>query len=317
MVDKLYLLNTLFVPSDGKSQIDLRICDHIVPIKSLWNEKCENLLVSFHGAVDRKTRNPPVFAPIIPGLGHNAAQFSISDPLMLLPGSYGMTWYSGSEVFPLQSIFEDLFTKIIELGGFKRVVFLGSSGGGFASLYYSSLISRSVAIAGVPQTSMHRYYPGHIKRYMEGCWPSLTNQEEISAKICTDLCKWYSTERPNTVIYLQSPADHFHTRTQLAPFLSAISRVPNARFIVNSDYWGRLGHSGSVPLAASMLWIRAALLSPTTEVDDILTTYYGLKQLVETNPPSKFNATRESVTPRAVSLANLLRDYHLRQRSEN
>lgn len=317
MIDIPYLKNRLFVPSDGKSQVDISISDHIVPVKILWNEKCENLLISFHGAVDRKTRIPPVFSPIIANLGADVAQLSVSDPLMLRLGSYGMTWYAGSEDFPAQFIFEDLFNKIIEIGTFKRIIFFGSSGGGFASLYYSSIVPRSVAIAGSPQTSMHRYYSGHIQRYIEGCWPSLANQEELSGKICTDLCHWYSTERPNTVIYLQSPGDHFHTRTQLAPFLSAISQVPSARFIVNSDYWGRLGHSGSVPLAASKPWMRAAFLSPTTEVDDILKTYCSLKQSYEVGLPSKSNTARESIAPTAVNLANTLRDYHLRQQFEN
>lgn len=317
MIENAYLRNTLFVPSDGKSQIDLSICDHIVPVKFLWNETCTNLLVSFHGAVDRKTRVIPCFSPIMPNLGGDVAQLSVSDPLMLLPGDYGMTWYSGSESFPAQTIFEDLFNKLIEIGGFERIVFCGSSGGGFAALYYSSLVAGSIAIAGVPQASMQRYYPGHIKRYVEACWPSLTDQEELSSQICTDLCRWYSVARPNTVIYLQSPGDHFHTRTQFAPFISEISRVPKARFIVNSDYWGRLGHSGSVPVSAIKPWIRAAFLSATIEVDDLLQTYYNLQQPSEAPFSVASNRDKSTVTPDEVKLANLLRDYHLRQPLES
>lgn len=307
------LSNYLFKPSDGKSQININIHGHTVPVKFLWNKTCQNLLISFHGAVDRVTRTPPIFSPILPHLGNDTAQLSISDPLMLVEGDYGMTWYAGSDIFPAQIILTELFNKIIELGHFKRVVFVGSSGGGFAALYYSSLISESVAITGNPQTSIHRYYSGHIKRYMDGCWSSLANESELSNKICTDLCHWYSVERPNTVVYLQSPGDSFHTRTQLAPFLSEISQVPKARFIVNSDYWGRLGHSGSVPISAIKPWIRAAFLSPTIEVDDLLQTYHSLKQRIEEKNSIASNSDREAVCSDEVTLANLLRNYHLCQ----
>lgn len=317
MIDFQALSSSIFKESNGKSPINLNINNHTLPIKFLWTKECDNLVISFHGAVNKKIRDLPVFSPILPDLGSNVAQLSISDPLMLLPGDLGMTWYAGSDKFPAQSILSDLFHKIIEFGGFKRVVFYGSSGGGFAALYFSSLVIGSVAIVGAPQTNIYRYYSGHVKRYIEECWPSLTNHEDLSDKICTDLCNWYSTERHNTVIYLQSPGDHYHTRTQLAPFYSKITQVPNAKFILISNYWGRMGHSGSVPIFASKPWIKTALISPTIEVDDILLTYNSIKQTTEKENSSPPNREDKADKSDSHSLANLLRDYHLRQPLES
>lgn len=232
---------------------------------------------------------------------------------MLKEGNYSMTWYAGSEEFPAQTIFADLFREVIDTGKFERVVFYGGSGGGFASLYYSSLVTGSIAVAAVPQTSMHRYNPVHIKRYMDGCWPSLKSAEELTERICTDLCAWYSVARPNTVIYQQSASDHTHTRNQLAPFLSEISRAPKSRFIVNSDYWGKLGHSGSVPVSASKPWLRAAFLSSTIEVDELLQTYHSLKGSTEKAHVAAANRETHTASYDEHHLADLLRDYHFRQ----
>lgn len=285
-----------------------------IPVKFKTSSQVKALLISFHGAVDRKTRKVPVFAPIIPGLDERVAQLSVSDPSMLLDGDFGMSWYAGHADFHSQEILSRLFKEIIEQGGYQRVVFFGSSGGGFASLFYSSLVPGSIAVTGTPQTNMHSYYSGHIKRYREGCWPALSSNEQLAEVICTDLCSWYATLRPNTVIYLQSAGDQFHTRTQLAPFLAGIAQVKDARFIVNSGFWGRPGHSGSVTAEAYLPWLQAAFLSPTTAVDDLLQTHRSLAQPTAQEAMSRgLQGKDASPDLHDLKMSNLLRDYHLRQ----
>ena len=93
-------------------------------------------------------------------------QLSISDPLMMLPGDHTLAWYLGGENFPLQDLLEELFSKVVKIGGFKRVVFFGSSGGGFAALYYASVLPGSVAVPVHPQTSIQNYYSSHIEHYL-------------------------------------------------------------------------------------------------------------------------------------------------------
>lgn len=56
--------------------------------------------------------------------------------MMLKAGSHKISWYAGGEDFSAQTILKNLFNRIIQIGEFDRVVFFGSSGGGFASLYY-------------------------------------------------------------------------------------------------------------------------------------------------------------------------------------
>lgn len=313
-----HCLDQLFQPSDGKTPQEVSLGGVPVPMKLRYSKECKNLLVSFHGAVDRNTRTPPVFSPLLPGLGDSVAQLSVSDPSMMREGAFSMAWYSGHEGFRAQDILADFFRAIARSGRFERVVFFGSSGGGFASLYFSSLLPESIAVVGVPQTNMRRYYSVHIKKYREGCWPSLASDDALAREICTDLCKWYSAPRPNTVIYLQSAGDHFHTQTQFIPFMTAISEVKDSRFIAYSGFWGKLGHSGAITSECYLPWIRAAFLSPSIEVDDLLVTHRNL-----TEPPSqplepKPDSGGRQNAPDAsdIRLAALLRDYHLRQPTE-
>lgn len=314
-----YRLDQLFQPSDGKSPQEVSLGGVPVPMRFRYSGKCKSLLVSFHGAVDRNTRTPPVFSPILPGLGESVAQLSVSDPSMMREGAFSMAWYAGHEGFRSQDILAEFFQTMAEVGAFERVVFFGSSGGGFASLYYSSLLPGSIAVSGVPQTNMHRYYAGHIKRYREGCWPSVPSDEALAKEICTNLCEWYSEPRQNTVIYLQSAGDHFHTRTQFIPFMTAIAGVKDSRFIANSGFWGRPGHSGAITPECYLPWIRAAFLSPSIEVDDLLMTHHNLTetavQSLEPKPGPAGPQNASAVSD--IRLSALLREYHLRQPTEN
>lgn len=289
-----------------------------IPVKFKYRKGQKNLLICFHGAVDRATREVPAFVPFVPGLGDTVAQLIVSDPSMLRDGEFSMAWYSGDEDFPSQKILAEFFNELVRAGGFTRVVLFGSSGGGFASLLYSSYLSNSIAVPCVPQTNINKYYSGHVSRYRAACWPSLTSNEQLAEVICADLCELYSQPQDNTLIYLQSAGDIFHIRNHFAPFLNRISSVKEARFIANSGFWGKLSHSGAIPAECYVPWLKAAFLSPSTEVDDLLVTHHELTTSRAFSPvsPERSEKKRGSGAEKDIRLANLLRDYQLRQSSE-
>jgi hypothetical protein len=301
--------------SIGEQNFSFHIGGQAVPIIFIRNQpKNSYLLVIFHGAIDRKIRKIPAFVPLIPGFSSDVAQLSISDPSMLRSGNFGMSWYAGHDGFRSQEILSSLFAEIALQGKYKKIVFFGTSGGGFAALYYSSLISNSTALVGVPQTNILKYYAEHVKRYREGCWPNLISDNQLTEEINADLCSWYETPRPNTVIYLQSAGDHFHTRTQLAPFLQSISKVENAKLILNSSYWGKLGHSLSVTKEAYMPWLRTCFICPTNEVDDLLETHRALNHTDNQSEDPRIKGNEvSSVVNGQLKMAEILRNYHLGQ----
>ena len=78
--------NRIISPNNGISQVHYSTAGHTVPIKWHWPKRSKNLLISFHCTVDRNNRVPPVFPSIIPELGNDVAQLSVSDPMMMRAG---------------------------------------------------------------------------------------------------------------------------------------------------------------------------------------------------------------------------------------
>lgn len=261
---------------DSTQPFLLPVGDKAVPLWLRRRRASKTLLVSFHGAVDRATRRPPVFMPAFPLQGDAPSQLAISDPALMEPGEFSLAWYAGQPGLALQQVLSDIIRDAMRHLGAERVIFCGSSGGGFASLYYSWHFPGSVALVGVPQTNMRSYHKGHIRRYRDGLWPEAGSDAELAKLICTDVCPLYAREVPNTVIYLQSAGDRFHLQTQMLPFASAITSVPRSRFVLQCSYWGKPGHSGSVATDAITRWLNAIMASPGLETDDLLATWHAL-----------------------------------------
>ena len=293
----------------GEKQVFIKLPGGEVPIKFKKVPNSKELLIIFHGALNREKNTLPYFTNFANEL-KNVSQLSVSDPSMLTHKIHTASWYAGHEGFESQKILQELFQNIVELSNFQRIVFLGGSAGGFASLFYSSFISKSVAIAANPQTII-QWGPGPTS-YRENCWPHITSNEQLPEKICVNLCEWYSVPRVNTIVYVQSAGDFIHTRRHLAPFLATISKVKDSRFILDSGFWGTLGHDGSAPAKAFLPWVRAAFSSQTTEVNDILTTKYNLLSHEEPELKSTLNDGIARCSS-DLNLNNLIRDYQLRQ----
>lgn len=313
-----YLLR---LPLGVEHEILFHNAGNVIPMKYFPLADSETLLVLFHGAIDREKRALPVYFPFIPNLPEKVTQLSISDPSIFNGRFVGLSWYAGHEGFETQSMFVDFFKSLKKAGKFKKIIFFGGSGGGFSALYYSSFLEKSVAIAGAPQTNLLTYSKGHLKRYMEDCWPTLKSEKELASKICVDLAERYKVNRHNLIVYIQSLADYHHVRTQVSPFLSTISKIDGSRYVVNSDYWGRLGHSGSVTPEAYIPWLRAVVSSPSIEIEDLLRVYYDFKtQKMNASKIARVNRNNQEINLARLSeieTRNLLLSHQMLRRNLN
>ncbi len=242
------------------------------------------LLVSFHGAIDRAKRATPVFMPVMPMTGEQANQLMIADPGMEGTGDFTLAWYAGYDGFKAQQILLDLIRRTIAHLDVDHVVFMGSSGGGFASLYYSWHIPGSTSIAVSPQTDIRRYYPSRAGLYTAACWPGLSGIDALGEVICPDVVSLYRQSVPNTVILLSSSGDQFHHKNHVAPLADAIAAHNKSRFIQQCGYWGIPDHSGSVPVDEAIRWLNAVVNNPGASVPDLLTAWHGAKG-ADTVPP--------------------------------
>lgn len=300
---------TELLKGEGERLFTFKLPGGDVPMRIRRVANCKELLIMFHGAMDRGKRQLPFFNNFVNEL-KSVTQLSIADPSMLIDKTHAASWYAGHEGLESQKILPEIFREIMELGHFKRIVFLGGSAGGFASLFYSSFLPESIAIACAPQTIIK--YGQMLVKYRENCWPSLTNNEQLAERICLNLCEFYSAPKPNTIIYVQSAGDHGHNQRHLAPFLASVAKVKGQKIILNSGFWGTLGHSGSAPSIAFLPWVKAAFAAQSTEVDDILVTYHSL--FSHTGSVKKSDSTEHiEVGAEDLNFSKLIHDYQMRQ----
>ncbi|MFD4840006.1 hypothetical protein ACFWP0_21065 [Achromobacter sp. NPDC058515] len=217
------------------------------------------LAVMFTGAQDRsKVLTLPAFAGMGAVPAARMSRIFVSDPTLYLAKDLTLGWYGGSADLPLQAILPKIIGKVADYAESPQLVFGGSSGGGFASLYYSSLFPGSLAIAANPQTSLVNYYKGHVLRYASSAFgiPSIeAAMESLPNHLFSNLIDVYKRRPNNYIVYLQNINDAFHLQRHCHPFLEALGlNAPeeilaaqlNSNFLLQFENWGP-GHIGPKP----------------------------------------------------------------------
>lgn len=297
---------------------------HLVHTKFLRSSVQTNrLVVSFHGAVSQntgtsifdKTRNSKA-------LNKYAHQISILDPTVICNETISIGWYLGDHGYPAQRILSEFIHQVTEMLQVERIVFVGSSGGGFASLYFSFYHPGSISLPIVPQTRLRLYSSPSGKRgflrYCNECWPGLS-EDEVSERVCVDVTELYSSEPfRNAVVLLMSPGDVRHFSHHATPFLSRVYDSLSLECInlsLISDYGGVPGHSGAVRGSMFLPWIKAALAAPSIAQQDILESYHTINsQLMD--EASKKRAQSSSIMEtefalQEIEFAEVLRRYQI------
>jgi len=273
------------------------------------------LLVGFHGSVNRETRQVPAFSGLIPGAGTLVHQLMIADPSLRMGDQLGMAWYAGDHAFRSQEILGPIICAAADALRASRVIYFGSSGGGFAALYYSWQHPGSLALVGNPQTNIERYYSGYRRRYLAACWPGIENLDELEGLVTTNLLKQYATGMENSVIYLQNPTDHFHLINHAAPFLSAIQEIPAWKKLVFESIWpGKFGHFPIWSMFAP--WLQAAVAARSWTADDLTETKHRIVGVSQPALPVSDRTPSARYSANDLEKADLLRDYQLRANGE-
>ena len=211
------------------------------------------IVILFHGAVPR----PKGFkAPVFSGLNIVDDSFSrilISDPCLLESDELTLGWFCGTKDIPLQELLPPILKKIFDISKPSKIIFAGGSGGGFASLFYSSFFKDSYVIASNPQIDITNYYINHVQRYAHYSWRS--DVDNLNRYIIKDVSELYA-DHGNTVLYIQNESDLFHIKNHCKPFIERVSGkkglekrdgLINLSFYYKVAYWGD-GHVGPSPI---------------------------------------------------------------------
>lgn len=232
-----------------------------VPLDALVvNKKSDAVIVAFHGATDRKKTVLPRFERLRSLLDMDVSSIFISDPTLHLDPDIWLTWYTGWGSVNGHQLIADLCQRIAEAIGARRLIFTGSSGGGFAALQVSALVPGSVAVAFHAQTDIGNYlvegkYYSQQKDYVRVVWPKIwatferpqdiegsgwtTSTDERTSALAT-----YSTPRQNRVYIIQN-IEEYHYQDHFLPFLEAAWKGGNEENIV--PWINRQGTAHVVP----------------------------------------------------------------------
>lgn len=193
-----------------------------IPIELAYESaQSDTTVVCFHGAVTGKVSLPwHVGHGVLQGA--NANWLAVSDPTLSLHNRLNLGWFAGnSQMRDLQGIIKRTIKHVASITGTKHIIFFGGSGGGFAALDMSRRFPGSLALPMNPQTSIQKYLPGAVERYLELAWPTTSDYSALPRFVKHDQTYEYGLGFENTVAYVQNTRDNLHFNSHMMPFLQA------------------------------------------------------------------------------------------------
>ena len=212
----------------------------------------DTTLVCLHGAAENDVRLPWFLGKgVTADLPVN--RIFISDPSLRKSRDFNLAWYAGSKEQPdLQETLADVIRRIVRDTWGYNVVFFGSSAGGYASLALSRFFPTSLALAVNPQTSISRFYPGAVERYLTHAWDMEgTDMSALPASVAHDLLPAYSAGFSHTVALIQNAKDWFHIQNHQLPFVDEVGGSENLFMLM--DRWGPDTGDGHIPPPKELL----------------------------------------------------------------
>lgn len=226
----------------------------------LVNKGADVLVVSFHGATDRDKNALPRFERLRSFLGYDVSSMYFADPSLWLnhENYFQLAWFTGWDGFDAQRAAADWAVTAAKSIGATRILFTGSSGGGFVALQVSALVPRSVALPFNPQTSIYGYLAngyawGAQKNYRNVVWPELrapsVGPDEdwtIGLDDRMSAIRRYSKPTANYVLYATNTLEFHHTDHYL-PFMAAAAEGGNAERVHTFAYEHSAQHTPPRP----------------------------------------------------------------------
>lgn len=199
-------------------------------------------IVSLHGAVTPDHRLPYMAGQAVTR-EVAANRIFISDASLMLDPKLNLAWFAGSARLRLQLALPAIIKRIVaDRPEVKRLIFFGSSGGGFASLFYASRFPGSIAVVSNPQTAIGRYIPAAVENYVRVAFDGTSNNpiSRLPFDVVDDVVPIYAHAVDVTVLYAQNSTDAMHVTGHARPFFESL-HPDNRAWWYASSAWGA-GH---------------------------------------------------------------------------
>lgn len=244
-----------FIAEEGALRYRAKLSDVADLDALLVNKGADTLVVSLHGALQRKHYQLPRFERLATLLEEPVNSMFFSDPSLCLNSRLELAWFTGWEGLNLHELMARWISEAASSIGASRIVISGSSGGGFAALQTATYIPDSLALVFNPQTRLDNYYvKGDPQRtsaqadYLKTVYPQLCGKidglpcawgEKVGDKASAQTV--YSKPVANRVHYWTSKND-FHHEQHYLPFIAACKDGKNLPRVKTFEYVDRPGH---------------------------------------------------------------------------
>lgn len=194
-------------------------------------------MVTFHAALSPNTEDYPVFSGGRFSEEIDANHLAFADSACGSAESLLTFWHMSTRRVDAQSFIPQIVRHASVSSNPKELIFFGSSAGGFAALYYSSLFPGSIAFVMNPRIDL-KGLPSRFESYAAVAYPG-SDVDAVSRKVPTSMAEHYAKPRPNTVAYLQNAQDQIYFEHHFTPFAESTSG--SAHIFTKVREWGE-GH---------------------------------------------------------------------------
>lgn len=222
------------------------------------------LYVFFSGFINRTTLSLPVFRRWgwhgqFPGHA-----LYISDPTLEACSDLGLGWYIGDQGHDCMDDIEHLVRGVARTFGVeeRRVVFYGSSGGGFATLRALRWFPQAAAITINPQTRLTAFRGQSLTNYLARFFGGISKPDFAQTYPARNaLVSALDGCRDASVVYVQNRLDAHHVTDHLGEFFAEEDGALTSTFLQNHHlilFEDPQGHDSAEPIALVPRLIAAA-----------------------------------------------------------
>lgn len=206
---------------------DFCVEQHGIRLECRLNQKVENdyLIVAPHGAIQRDEYPLPVFGRWNWDGIFKSNILTICDPSLYLDDELSVGWFAGTRYQNSPELIIDTVKKISQLLNISpnRIIFWGSSAGGYASILLSSLIDGAKFICANGQTTILAYGANHVELYrkvfdINSTAVDLAKYYPERWSAIDALQASYDKKRKTSGIILQNTMDRRHYEKHYIPF---------------------------------------------------------------------------------------------------
>lgn len=189
------------------------------------NKGSDVLLVISHGALPRAKYTVPRFEWLATLSARDESRIFLSDTALEEHADLELSWFTGNASDDLTARYAEVVSEAAKQMGATRIVFMGGSGGGFASLSLAAKVPGSRALVFNPQTVIRNYWNNSVDKFQTTLFPEMKDRSGLTSLGSRVDATRLPQPEAHQIIYVQNDDDTLHVEKHLTPF-ALRNRIP-------------------------------------------------------------------------------------------